>query len=202
MIQFQSISLGIVLDCMLFKFSMMKDWDSIVALFNSFNTNIYLAQVSFLNLFLCLTNILPIPALDGGYLWLFPLRRKMGEKLFKYVIYTSFSILLILQLSLLYYWWGDMLSVEQTLGWIGTGLFFYGVWALAKMKISGFWANGVANLMYMAQGILMKNWALVACSVGLFIINIYGIREWKINKEKKKVCCGNVTLQRRNNDKT
>ena len=69
--------------------------------------------------------------------------------------------------------------IEQILGWIGTALFFYGVWALARKNIWGFFANSLANILYMAQGILMKNWPLVACSIGLFIINIYGVREWR-----------------------
>jgi len=73
--------------------------------------------------------------------------------------------------------------IEQILGWIGTILFFYGVWALAVKKISGFFANGTANLLYMFQGILMKNWPLVVCSIGLFIFNIYGIHKWRIKNE-------------------
>ena len=72
--------------------------------------------------------------------------------------------------------------IEQILGWFGTILFFYGVWALAVKKISGFFANGLANILYMIQGILMKNWPLVACSIGLFIINVYGVIKWRIKK--------------------
>ena len=74
--------------------------------------------------------------------------------------------------------------IEPILGWIGTALFFYGVWALARMKTSGFLSNGIANLLYTTQGILMKNWPLVVCSVGLFIFNLYGIQEWRKNNEK------------------
>lgn len=70
--------------------------------------------------------------------------------------------------------------IEQILGWIGTCLFFYGVWALAMKKINGFYANALANILYAIQGILMKNYPLVVCSIGLLIINIYGINNWRI----------------------
>ena len=71
--------------------------------------------------------------------------------------------------------------IEQILGWIGTILFFYGVLALASKHASGFYANGTANLLYAIQGIMMSNWPLLACSIGLFIINIYGITNWSQN---------------------
>lgn len=183
-IQYQSISKGIIIDLMFFKYMFTEDYDSIVLIFTTFKSNMFLTQISFCNLGFFITNILPIPALDGGYLWMFPLRRKMGEKIFKIIIYTFFGLLSIIQLLLVYYFWGEAIlaNIEAVLGWLGTGLFFYGVWALAKKNICGFWANGVANILYATQGILMKNWPLVACSVGLFLINIYGINEWRTKK--------------------
>ena len=71
-----------------------------------------------------------------------------------------------------------MIAIEQLLGWIGTILFFYGVYALAKKNILGFYANSIANILYAIQSILMHNWALLACSLGLLIINLYGIYNW------------------------
>lgn len=69
----------------------------------------------------------------------------------------------------------------QLLGWIGTILFFYGVWALSVKHISGFYANAVANFFYAIQATMMKNWPLLACSIGLFLINLYGIYNWRKN---------------------
>lgn len=71
--------------------------------------------------------------------------------------------------------------LSQVLGWIGTTLFFYGVYALAIKKMHGFTINILANLMYAIQSILMKNWALLACSIGLALVNLYGINQWKNN---------------------
>jgi len=68
--------------------------------------------------------------------------------------------------------------IEQILGWTGTLFFFYGVYALAKKNVLGFYSNGMANILYGIQSILMQNWALLICSIGLLIINIYGIIKW------------------------
>lgn len=67
----------------------------------------------------------------------------------------------------------------MTLGYLGTILFFYGVWALSIKHISGFYSNGIANICYGIQAILMKNWPLLICSIGLFLINVYGIYNWR-----------------------
>lgn len=69
--------------------------------------------------------------------------------------------------------------IEQILGWIGTFLFFYGVWALGGKKISGFYVNSAGNILYAIQGMLMQNYPLVACSLGLLVMNIYGIYNWR-----------------------
>ena len=104
-IQYKSISKGIIIDLYIFKYIFLKDYNSIAIILNTFKANIYLVQISVLNFFLFLTNILPIPALDGGYLWMLPLRRKIGEILFKRIVYTFFSLLMIAQFILIYYWW-------------------------------------------------------------------------------------------------
>jgi len=68
--------------------------------------------------------------------------------------------------------------MEQYLGWVGTILFIYGVWAVGVKRIDGFYANAIANLMYVGQSILMNNWPLFWLSIGLIILNIKGIYEW------------------------
>ena len=71
--------------------------------------------------------------------------------------------------------------IAQSLGWVGTLLFFYGVMALSLKHISGFYANGMANILYTIQGSIMFNYPLVVCSIGLLLINIYGIYNWRNN---------------------
>jgi hypothetical protein len=68
--------------------------------------------------------------------------------------------------------------IEQILGWIGNCLFFYGVYALAKKSIFGFYANALANVLYIVRSFLIQDEPLFALSLGLLIINIYGIKKW------------------------
>jgi membrane-associated protease RseP (regulator of RpoE activity) len=67
--------------------------------------NIVLFYTSFLNITLFIFNLLPIPALDGGYLWIFLLRKKMSDKFYKYLIQIGFYLLMIVQVVYLIYWW-------------------------------------------------------------------------------------------------
>lgn len=74
--------------------------------------------------------------------------------------------------------------IESILGWTGTILFVYGVWAVGVKRIDGFYANAIANLMYVGQSILMSNWPLFWLSIGLIVLNIKGVYEW--SKKPKK----------------
>ena len=105
LIQFQSIRIGVHIDLLVLKYAFMRDYQSLAYVIILSKANLYLVQISFLNLILFLTNIIPIPALDGGYLWLMPLRKKLGENIYKNIIHYSFWSLMILQVLLLIYWW-------------------------------------------------------------------------------------------------
>jgi len=67
--------------------------------------NVVLFYTAFLNSTLFVFNLLPIPALDGGYLWILPLRRKMSDKFYKYLINISFALLMIVQVMIIILWW-------------------------------------------------------------------------------------------------
>ncbi len=69
------------------------------------NFNMVLFYTAFLNSTLFAFNLLPIPALDGGYLWIMPLRRKMSDRFYKYLIGISFYLLMIAQVVIILYWW-------------------------------------------------------------------------------------------------
>lgn len=75
--------------------------------------------------------------------------------------------------------------LESILGWIGNILFIYGVYALGKKRIIGFYANTFANLLYFAQAIIMNNNPLIWLSIGLGYLNVKGIIEWR--KDEKKI---------------
>jgi len=101
----KSIIYGIVIDLFLIKNMCIKNYLNVAMTINYLNINSYIIQISVLNLFLAITNLLPIPALDGGYLWMFPIRKKIGEKLFAKIMNISFKFLIVFQLILIIYWW-------------------------------------------------------------------------------------------------
>jgi len=68
--------------------------------------------------------------------------------------------------------------MHEILGWIGNVFFLWGVYALGKKDIKGFYSNIIGNVMYAIQSILMINISLLILCIGLVILNIKGILEW------------------------
>lgn len=73
--------------------------------------------------------------------------------------------------------------ISQILGWVANGFFLYGVWILGNKNIRGFYANIIANFLYIIQSIIMNNSALLWCSIFLILINAKGIYQWKFGKQ-------------------
>lgn len=71
-----------------------------------------------------------------------------------------------------------------SIGWIGNIFFILGVYALGNKKTIGFYSNSVANLLYAWQSILMNNIPLFWLSLGLILLNIKGIYEWRNNNDR------------------
>jgi len=76
------------------------------------------------------------------------------------------------------------MPLTEILGWIGNIGFVIGCILLARKKHEGFYCNTVANGLYGAQAILMHNNSLLALSLLLAGINIYGVVQWKITGGK------------------
>lgn len=73
------------------------------------------------------------------------------------------------------------MQLIHILGAIGNIGFFTGVYLLSKKKVYGFHLNILGNLMYVGQAVIMSNYTLLVLSLGLIIINVYGIFEWRKN---------------------
>lgn len=71
--------------------------------------------------------------------------------------------------------------ITLILGWVGNCLFLSGVYALGKKRIVGFYLNCIANILYLMQAIIMNNSPLLWLSLGLAILNVKGIIEWRKN---------------------
>ena len=78
--------------------------------------------------------------------------------------------------------------MTEILGWISNLFFIYGVYAIGKRNIYGFYSNSIANLLYAWQSILMNNSALFWLSIGLIVLNLKGIYEWR--KDTKHITRG------------
>ena len=70
--------------------------------------------------------------------------------------------------------------MEQILGWLGNIGFLLGAILLAQKRVSGFYFQIIANLLYLIQSSMMNNLSLFWLSLILIIINSYGVYQWKI----------------------
>lgn len=109
-INYKSFIFGVYIDYMLLKTMFVKNNLSVLLnIFNAINPNIFLLQLSMLNLFCAIFNLIPFPALDGSLFWIFGMEncftRKNFVKFVKYITYIGFTILMIAQLTLLAYWY-------------------------------------------------------------------------------------------------
>ena len=108
LIYYKSICFGIWYDCQLMTSIITKDFYKLELLLLNIEPNIFIVQLTIMNLFAAITNILPIPALDGGYLWLFPLERILKKdfpKFLERITKIGFVVLIIIQVILIGWFW-------------------------------------------------------------------------------------------------
>ena len=72
------------------------------------------------------------------------------------------------------------------LGWLANILFIYGVYALGKKNIIGFYANTLGNILYFIQAIILNNTPLWWLCTILALLNIQAIIKWR--KNEKNTC--------------
>jgi len=107
-INYKSIKLGLHIDFLFLKSVFTKNFDEILRLLTLLRPNLFLLQLGIINIFAFITNIFPFPALDGGFVWLFPLERIYKEKFPEFlerITKIGFAVLMVLQIILLYYIW-------------------------------------------------------------------------------------------------
>ena len=68
------------------------------------------------------------------------------------------------------------------LGWIGNGFYILGAYLLAENKRIGFICNLLANLIYLIIGLAFGISSLWGISIGLIVLNVHGIYNWKRKK--------------------
>lgn len=108
LLNYNSILMGLRVDLEFLKAVLMKDVVSQQIIVLMLHPNLFLFSISVINLFCAITNILPIPALDGGHIvwiWLEKIFKKNFVNIYATINRYSFIILIVLQiLFVLYYW--------------------------------------------------------------------------------------------------
>lgn len=105
LIQYQNVFFGAIIDCYITKLILSNQIEVVRQLLIDLNLSRILTEISLLNFTLAVCNLVPYPALDGGYIWLLPLQRKLSEITYKTIIWIGFASLMILQIWLIYIWW-------------------------------------------------------------------------------------------------
>lgn len=103
---FGSIKLGFAIDLLFIKAMFTRDYTMVEYVVRNIPFNFFLLQLSILNMFCGLTNLIPCPALDGGHLWLVLMEKVWKDKFierYKFLNIIGFIFLIILQLYIL--WW-------------------------------------------------------------------------------------------------
>jgi len=113
-----SIKLGLAIDWIILKSMFTKDYTMVEYIFRNIPINFFLLQLSILNLFCGITNLLPLPSLDGGHLWLVLMEKIWKEKFIKrytIITYVGFAFLIIAQL-----WLIGWLYYHEIIQWINS----------------------------------------------------------------------------------
>ena len=104
-INYKSIPLGIWIDWQLLKSLWTKDMAILAEIIYIYQPNPILIQLSIINFFCGIFNLIPFPALDGSILWLVLLENKVKnfELFLKRACGWGFAVLMVLQLILVWY---------------------------------------------------------------------------------------------------
>ena len=107
-INYKNIFLGMYIDWVALKSIFINNYDELINLVIFFKPNLFLMQLSMINIFCAIANIIPFPALDGGYLWLYLMKPVWKENYVKYlqrVTKIGFISINVLQGILILWMW-------------------------------------------------------------------------------------------------
>jgi len=107
-INYKSIKIGLAIDYEFIKAIFTKDFLVFYTCISIVKPNMFILILGMMNLFSFITNSIPFPALDGGFVWLFPLERFFKDTFpafLERVTKIGFIVLNILQLVFVYWIW-------------------------------------------------------------------------------------------------
>lgn len=103
LIHFGSISIGLQIDWIFLKAMFTRNYSLVEQLIRMVPMNLFLLQLSMLNIFCGITNLIPIVPLDGGYLWYFLIEDKLSEFMKKFLQIGGWIFVIGIQVIIL--WW-------------------------------------------------------------------------------------------------
>ena len=98
---FGSIKIGLYIDFLCWKALFTHNYNVLNFILHYPNINLFLLQLSVLNSFIAITNLIPIPPLDGGYLWFMAIRNRISNILANLIIYFGIIFLTVIQIIFL-----------------------------------------------------------------------------------------------------
>ena len=66
----------------------------------------------------------------------------------------------------------------EIIGWLGFLLIFFGYYFNAKKKLYCFYIWGIGNIVYIIYGYIINAIPIMAMSVFVLIMNVYGYYNW------------------------
>jgi len=105
-INYKNVFLGMYIDWIAIKSCFTQNYDELIAMVIYFKPNLFLVQLSMMNFFCFITNLIPWPALDGSYLILYalkPIWKENYARNLQIVTKIGFWSLMLLQVVLIFW---------------------------------------------------------------------------------------------------
>jgi len=103
LINYGSIKTGIIVDWLLIKSNFGVVSQSLIYYLSVYDPNIFLVQLSILNLAVAVANLIPIVPLDGGMVWYLAVEEKIPEGIKRILLALGLSFIVTSQIVILYY---------------------------------------------------------------------------------------------------
>lgn len=102
-VHFGSISLGFKIDWIMLQAMFTQDFTMVEYVFRNIPINLFLLQLSMLNLFCGISNLIPVVPLDGGLVWYYMIAEKLSKGLKKFIHVSGWIFVIGIQIYIL--WW-------------------------------------------------------------------------------------------------
>lgn len=103
LIHYGSISIGLKIDWIFLKAMFTQDYSSVEYLMRLISLNFFLIQLSVLNIFCGIANLIPIIPLDGGLIWYYLIENKLSKVVKNFLFISGWTFVIGIQIWLIYW---------------------------------------------------------------------------------------------------